>query len=266
MNDINEKNDAPSPAAADEAAPAATSRLIIGIQPVREAIAAHGAKLERVVVAKEAGPKIDAVARFAQDRGVRVERVEKRELDKLTRGAFHQNAIAYAPALTFISLDDIIASDSPLVLALDELEDPQNFGAVIRSAVALGATCVMWPEHHSAPLTTSTFRASAGAVEHAALCRVTGLPTALATLRAAGFAVVGLDANGERVLSEVSLKRPLVLVIGAEGKGLRKTVKGACDVLARLPMQGPVGSLNASVAAALALYEAARVPHSPAKG
>jgi 23S rRNA (guanosine2251-2'-O)-methyltransferase len=234
------------------------ARLIVGIQPVREAIAAHGSALERVVLAKDSGPKIDALARFAHDRGATVERVDKRELDRMARGAFHQNAVAFAPELALTSLEDVLARADGLVLALDEVEDPQNFGAVIRSAVALGATCVMWPEHRSAPLSPATFRASAGAVEHATLCQVTGLPNALAALKTAGFAIVGLDANAPVQLSATPLARPLVLVIGAEGKGLRKTVKAMCDALARLPMRGPVGSLNASVAAALALYEATR--------
>ncbi len=237
-------------------------RLIVGMQPVREAIAAHGERLERVVVATGGGPKVDAVARFAEDRGAKVERVDKRELDKIARGAFHQNVVAFAPELAFASLDDVAEAEGALILALDELEDPQNFGAVIRSAVALGATAVMWPEHHSAPLSAATFRASAGAVEHATLCRVGSLPNALADLRARGFRVVGLDANAETELAKADLPRPLVLVIGAEGKGLRKPVKGACDTLARLPMRGPVASLNASVAAALALYEATRT-HVP---
>jgi 23S rRNA (guanosine2251-2'-O)-methyltransferase len=238
-------------------------RLIVGIQPVREAIAAHGERLERVLVAEGGGPKIDAVARFAEDRGAKVERVSKKELDRLSKGAYHQSAIAFAPELAFASLEQVSEFDSALVLALDELEDPQNFGAVLRSCVALGATAVMWPEHHSAPLTAATFRASAGAVEHATLCRVGALPTALAKLRAAGFRVVGLDANAKDELSTVALPRPLVLVIGAEGKGLRKPVKAECDVLARLPMRGPIASLNASVAAALALYEATREPPAP---
>lgn len=239
-------------------------RLIVGIQPVREAIAAHGEKLERVVLAIGAGPKIDAIERFAQGRGARVERIDKRDLDKLARGAFHQNALAFAPELELTPLATIVANPQGLVLALDEVEDPQNFGAVIRSAVALGATCVMWPEHRSAPLSAATFRASAGAVEHATLCQVTGLPNALVELKAAGFTVIGLDSNAPAELSRTEMPRPLVLVIGAEGKGLRKTVKAVCDVLARLPMQGPIGSLNASVAAALALYEATRsLPSKP---
>lgn len=233
-------------------------RLIVGMQPVREAIAAHGERLSKVVVAKDAGPKVEAVARFAEDRGAKVERIDKRDLDKLARGGFHQNVVAFAPELSFVPLEDVAKAENPLILALDEVEDPQNFGAVIRSAVALGATAVLWPEHHSAPLSAATFRASAGAVEHATLCRVGSLQVALTQLKEMGFQVVGLDANAKDALSTLDLARPLVLVIGAEGKGLRKPVKGACDVLARLPMVGPVASLNASVAAALALYEATR--------
>jgi 23S rRNA (guanosine2251-2'-O)-methyltransferase len=111
------------------------------------------------------------------------------------------------------------------VVALDEVQDPQNFGAVIRSAVAMGASAVVWPEHRSAPLSPATFRASAGAVEHARLCRVTALPTALGTLRDRGVTVVGLDMGGDASIDRVDLARPVALVVGAEGKGLRKTVK-----------------------------------------
>jgi 23S rRNA (guanosine2251-2'-O)-methyltransferase len=176
----------------------------------------------------------------------------------MSRGAHHQGAIAIAPELTIQSLHELELGPRSLVVALDELQDPQNFGAVIRSGVALGATAVMWPEHRSAPLSMATFRASAGAVEHATLCRVGSLPDALAKLRAGGLTAVGLDAHGDTPLSGVDLRGPLVLVVGAEGKGLRRTVKNACDRLARLPMAGPIASLNASVAAAIALYEVAR--------
>jgi 23S rRNA (guanosine2251-2'-O)-methyltransferase len=141
-----------------------------------------------------------------------------------------------------------------VVVALDEIEDPQNFGAVIRSCVALGALAILWPEHHSAPLSPATFRASAGAVEHARLCRVPALPAALERLAAEGAAVIGLDMNGDVEIAAVPRSGTFVLVVGAEGKGLRKTVKRACTTLARLPMAGPIDSLNASVAAAIAIY------------
>jgi 23S rRNA (guanosine2251-2'-O)-methyltransferase len=236
------------------------TRLITGLQPVREAIRVHGERLERVLVEERGGPQIEAVARFATDRGASVVRVQRGELDRASKGARHQGAIAYAPDLVVIGIDEL-AKDLPkdaVIIALDEIEDPQNFGAVIRSAVALGATSVLWPEHHAAPLSPATFRASAGAVEHARLCRVSALPSALDRLQAAGATIVGLDANGEKDIRDVEADGPVVLVIGAEGKGLRKPVKRACTELARLPMTGVLDSLNASVAGGIAVYEMIR--------
>lgn len=233
------------------------SRLVTGLQPVREAIRVHGERLERVLVEERGGPQIEAVARFASDRGATVVRVSRGELDRASKGARHQGAIAYAPDLALVGIDELAneLSAESVIVALDEIEDPQNFGAVIRSAVALGAAAILWPEHHAAPLSPATFRASAGAVEHARLCRVSALPSALDRLREAGATVVGLDANAEKDLRSVSGGGPFVLVIGAEGKGLRKPVKRACTELARLPMTGVLDSLNASVAGGIALYE-----------
>jgi 23S rRNA (guanosine2251-2'-O)-methyltransferase len=236
------------------------SRLVTGLQPVREAIRVHGDRLERVLVEERGGPQIEAVARFATDRGATVARVSRGELDRASKGARHQGAIAYAPELTLVTIDDLakeLAADT-VIVALDEIEDPQNFGAVIRSAVALGATSVLWPEHHAAPLSPATFRASAGAVEHARLCRVTSLPSALDRLSEAGATLVGLDANADKDIRDVTADGAVVLVIGAEGKGLRKPVKRACTELARLPMSGVLDSLNASVAGGIALYELLR--------
>ena len=246
-------------------------RLITGLQPVREAIRVHGDKLARVLVQARGGPQIEAVARFAIDHSAKVEHVTSSDLDRACKGARHQGAIAYAPELVLGSLDDLIAliakvDDKTLVVALDELEDPQNFGAIIRSAVALGASAILWPEHHAAPLSPATFRASAGAIEHAALYRVKSLHVALNRLHDAGATIVGLDANADCTLS-TALDRfqmeggPVVLVIGAEGKGLRKPVKRACTCLARLPMSGRIDSLNASVAAGIAIYEIMRHRH-----
>lgn len=236
------------------------SRLVTGLQPVREAIRVHGERLERVLVEDGGGPQIDAVARFAKDRGAAVTRVSRGELDRASKGARHQGAIAYAPDLAILDLDELASDlgEGTLVVALDEIEDPQNFGAVIRSAVALGATAVLWPEHHTAPLSPATFRASAGAVEHARLCRVAALPSALDRLREAGATVVGLDANAEKDIRDVEVAGPIVLVIGAEGKGLRRPVKRACTELAKLPMSGVLDSLNASVAGGIAVYELLR--------
>ncbi|WP_394828871.1 23S rRNA (guanosine(2251)-2'-O)-methyltransferase RlmB [Pendulispora albinea] len=237
-------------------------RLIIGIQPVREAIRSEerGRKPPAKILVDDRGsPQLDALARFAHDRGIPVERVSRADIDWHTRGAHHQGVAAIAPELPIVTLEELTLGPRALALALDELQDPQNFGAVLRSAVALGTTAVLWPEHSSAPLSPATFRASAGAVEHATLCRVQSLPTALEELAARGLDVVGLDAHGDELLQEATLELPLVLVVGAEGKGLRKPVKQACRRLVRLPMKpGAVDSLNASVAAAIALYEITR--------
>lgn len=235
------------------------SRAVLGLQPIREAIRAHGERVEKVLVERSDSPQLEALARFARDRGVAVERVGRGDLDRLSKGGRHQGAIAFAPELAVVSdVASLELGPSALVVVLDELEDPQNFGAVVRSAVAFGANAVVWPEHHAAPLTAATFRASAGAIEHASLCRVAGIPTALAELRARGVFVVGLDPQGEADIGAIDLARPVALVVGAEGKGLRRSVKQACDALARLPIAKTVASLNASVAAAVALYETSR--------
>jgi 23S rRNA (guanosine2251-2'-O)-methyltransferase len=234
-------------------------RLVLGIQGAREAIAAHGTKLTRVLIEtrREPAPQLDAVARFARDRGVAVEEVSRSQLDRLANGERHQGVIVEAPALKLLSLDALLEGIT-LSIALDELTDPQNFGAIVRSAVALGAEGVIWPEDKSAPLSPAMARASAGAVEHARLCRVPSLPNALMELQAKRVSVIGLDASAEATLDEHDLKGPVCLVVGSEGKGLRRATRRACTDVAKLPMRGPLGSLNASVAAAIALYEVVR--------
>ena len=241
--------------------PPPEGRLICGLQPVREAVRVHGANLLRVVLEVGDSPTLEALGRFAADQGVRVEHASRGELDRLADGGRHQGVAAFAPALEVLDGTDALADtegSTPLYLCLDELEDPQNFGAIVRSAVAFSATAVVWPEHHSAPLSAAMFRASAGAVEHATLVRVGALPTELARLRERGILVIGLDADAKHSLTGCDLSGPVAIVVGSEGKGLRKPVKQACTRLAKLPMSRTLGSLNASVAAAIALYEVFR--------
>jgi 23S rRNA (guanosine2251-2'-O)-methyltransferase len=220
---------------------------------VREAIRAHGACVVEVAIAGD-HPLLDA-GRFARP-GIEVKVVARSELDRRARGARTRchGARSGCASRRWPSR----AGPGTLLVALDGIEDPQNFGAILRSAVALGATGVLWAEHSSAPLSPATFRASAGAVEHAVLARVSSLPSALQHLATQGAPAVGLDAQGDVDLAEVDLTGPVVFVIGSEGKGLMKSVRRACARLARLPMGGAIGSLNASVAAAIALYEARR--------
>ena len=239
-------------------------RLVIGVQPVREAIRAHGESVERVVIEQGDHPQLEALARFARDQGIEVNVASRGELDRQARGARHQGAVALVPELRLHSLASLSVERSSLFLALDEIQDPQNFGAAIRSAVAFDASAVLWPEHSSAPLSPATFRASAGAIEHAVLCRVTSLPSAISHLGELGTTSVALDAGGDAPLAELDLTGPVLLVIGSEGKGLKKSVRRACARTARLPMGGAIASLNASVAAAIALYEARRQRESRA--
>ncbi len=245
-----------------EPAPApthASGRLVLGLQPVREAIRRHGAALHEVLLDARRSPKLDALARFAADQSVpRVRDVTRAELDQLARGVAHQGVAAFAPDLELVTLDALFDEPSALGLALDSLQDPQNFGAVVRSAVALGGAAVIWGEHASAPLTPATFRASAGAIEHARLCRVSSLHEALATLRSREVQVIGLDPTAPTKLSECSLGSPTVLVLGGEGEGLSRAVRRTCTTLAALGGLASIDSLNASVAAGIALYEALR--------
>ena len=234
------------------------ARVVFGLQPAREAIRAHGAKSERLFVEHRGGPKIEALARFAADQGVPVETLSRAELDRRAAGVRHQGVLLLAPELRLVSLDALLDRKPSIVIALDGVMDPQNFGAVIRSAVALGADAVLWPEHSSAPLSPATFRASAGAIEHATLCRVRSLKDALVRLADAGMSTVALDAQGEVTVGEIDLTGPVALVIGAEDKGIQRSVRRICAHVARLPMTGAVASLNASVAGAVALYEVIR--------
>jgi 23S rRNA (guanosine2251-2'-O)-methyltransferase len=233
------------------------ARLIYGLQPVREAVRIHGARLRRVL-AEVDNPTADALARFAADQGARPERVARATLDRLTHNGRHQGVAAFGPELVVHGLEGFrLEHDTPL-LVLDGVTDPQNFGAAIRSAVALGSGAVLWAEHHSAPLTPATFRASAGAVEHARLLRTTSVRTAIGRLHEVGVSTVLLDAGATTPLEQLDLSGRTAVVIGAEDLGVSRAVRRACLHQAHLAMSGAVGSLNASVAAAVALYEVRR--------
>jgi 23S rRNA (guanosine2251-2'-O)-methyltransferase len=235
-------------------------RIVAGLQPVREAIRVHGAALTRVHLESGQSPRLEAVERFARDHGVAtVARVSRGELDRASAGVSHQGVIAWAPPLELVTLADVIHGPAPLLaLALDGIQDPQNFGAVVRSAVGIAQAPVIWGEHGSAPLSIATTRASAGAIEHARLCRVRSLTAALQQLAAEGIAVIGLDAQAPEALTETDLSGPTLLVLGGEQLGLGRSVRRACTQLAALVRTRGVESLNASVAAGIALYEATR--------
>lgn len=234
---------------------------------MRECVRVRAAAIERLVLAASDSPTLAALERFARDQGVStIERLSRGELDRLAQGAQHQGVLAVLPRLQLADWADVVARPQLLAIALDQVQDPQNFGAVIRSAVATADAAVLWGEHASAPLGTATFRASAGAIEHATLCRVPALKDALALARERGARVVGLAARAERLLSEVDLTGPTVIVLGSEGSGLQPAVRRACSELAAIVRPRILDSLNASVAAAIALYEASKQRESRALG
>jgi len=238
------------------------SRLVYGVQPVREVLRAHGAAARGVWLLDSDSPKLFGLERLAKGMGVPVERAPRGELDRRTKGGMHQGAVTLAPELVVLDeaglLERLSDQPDPVVLVLDGVMDPQNFGAAVRSAVALGAPYVVWPEHGSAPLTPATFRASAGAIEHATLVRARSLPPLLEELKTMGFHVVLLEASSEDALEKLDLMGPVAMIIGAEDRGAKPAVRKAASSRARLPMSGAIDSLNASVATALALYEISR--------
>ncbi len=235
----------------------ATPRLVIGIQPVREALRVHGRALTGVYL-QQASTRLAGLRKLALDQGVSVEEVSRSTLDRIARGGQHQGVALYAPELKIQPWDSVLSSSSGLIVALDGIVDPQNFGAVIRSAVGLARAAVVWPQNASAPLTPATFRASAGAIEHAELCRVSSLVSSLGAAKAQGFVVIGLDGQAETRLEQLDLRGPVLIAVGSEGAGLSKGVRRTCDHLARLAMPKSIDSLNASVAVAIALYETQR--------
>jgi 23S rRNA (guanosine2251-2'-O)-methyltransferase len=231
------------------------SRLVVGLQPVREAIRVHRSKLVRVLIDERPTTRLDAMERFARDQGVNpVQRVPAFEIDRLSGGVQHQGVLAFAPPLQFVELEELVQDRNLLAVALDELQDPQNFGAVVRSAVAIAGAAVIWGEHASAPLSPAMFRASAGAIEQARLCRVPSLRDALGFLANSQVQVIGLDARAPKALHEIPFAGPVVLVVGSEHLGIGRGIRPACQQLARLLSSGTLDSLNASVAAGIALH------------
>jgi 23S rRNA (guanosine2251-2'-O)-methyltransferase len=236
-----------------------SGRLVVGLQAVRECIRVRGRTIRQLNLTAGDNPKLAALERFAIDQGTAVViRSSRGEMDRLAQGAMHQGAIAIAPPLELQDWGEVSRRPELLAVALDRVQDPQNFGAVVRSAVATGDAAVLWGEHAAAPLTPATFRASAGAIEHATLCRVPALKDALRAARDAGAQVIGLAAEGSSLLSAVDLRGPTVIVLGSEGSGLQPAVRRCCTQLAAVVRPRVLDSLNASVAVAIALYEASK--------
>ena len=181
--------------------------------------------------------------------------VSAEELERLCGSSAHQGICAETTPYEYESAESLLAAPDPLIVALDEIQDPQNLGAVCRTAEAIGATGVVFPERRSAEVTPAVCKASAGAVEHLAIARVRNLADFLGDAKKAGTWVYGAAAEGAVPYDEPDYTGGVVLVLGAEGKGLRPRVASSCDALVALPLRGNVASLNVSAAAAALLYE-----------
>jgi 23S rRNA (guanosine2251-2'-O)-methyltransferase len=236
---------------------------LTGIHAVREALNA-GRPLQAVLIGRgRHGGRLQEIAQLAKSRGVPVRFEEPAQLDRAAGTREHQGVVALIGAQATVTLEDLIArsrvSDQPgLIVLLDGVEDPQNLGAIIRSALAAGATGAVIPDRRAAGLTEAAARASAGAVSHLPVARVVNLARAMEELKAAGYWLVGLDERADQHHAEVDLTGPIGLVLGGEGQGLHELVRSRCDFLVSIPTAGPVRSLNVSVAAGIALFEVVR--------
>jgi 23S rRNA (guanosine2251-2'-O)-methyltransferase len=223
--------------------------------PIRTAYVAEGA---------ERDDRLRDIFKLAADRGTPLLEITRAELDRLTGGALHQGVALQLPTFDYTHPDDLLATalDSagePLIVALDSITDPRNLGAIVRSATAFGADGVLIPERRSAGMTAAAWKTSAGAAAHIRIARATNLNRSLRAYARAGLTLVGLDGRAALRISEVpAISGPVVLVVGSEGDGLSRLVREACDVLASIPISTSVESLNAGVAAGIALYEISR--------
>ena len=239
--------------------------LIAGRNPVAEAARA-GVPIERVFVLDNVkDDRVEEVIRLASSLGAPVFEVTRRDLDVATDGASHQGVAIEVRGYEYTPVDDLIAGSvqqagHPLLVALDQVTDPHNLGAVLRSAGAFGGDGVIIPERRSAGVTTAAWKVSAGAAARVPVARATNLVRALEDCKRAGFFVVGLDGGGDAPLRGLPLADgPLVLVAGAEGTGLSRLVRQTCEQIVSIPISSAVESLNAAVATGIALYEVASV-------
>lgn len=231
--------------------------LIFGVKPAVEALRAG--RVTELTVSARRRRGLDDLLALAGGRRVPVRRVEHAALDRLAGGAAHQGVVASVRALDARSVGDLVAARSPaLLVVLDGVEDPRNLGAIARAVDAAGGSGLILPERRSAPITGAAVKASAGALVHVGVAPVVNLARALEELKASGVWTIGLDAGADHSLYDLDLRLPTALVVGREGRGLHRLVRERCDWLAALPMRGRVASLNASVAAGVALFEALR--------
>ena len=237
--------------------------IIIGRNAVSEALKA-GRSINRLLVADGSREgSIQKIVAMAKDNGIIIETVTRDKLDKLSNGQRHQGVLAYASPVEYATLDDILKiaeerNEQPFILLLDELEDPHNFGAILRTADAVGVHGVLIPKRRSVSLNSTVAKTSAGAIEYVKVAQINNVSQTLQQLKDLDFTIIGSDVDNGEVYDKADFNEAIVLVIGGEGKGLRRLTKDNCDVIVKIPMNGKINSLNASVAGAILMYEAFR--------
>jgi 23S rRNA (guanosine2251-2'-O)-methyltransferase len=239
----------------------AKTTVIGGFHAVQAALEdAHDKPFEILLADTRQDERSRSIQRLAQAHSVHVRVVPRSELDLKAPGLRHQGVLAYVPEKAFDSEDVLYRQAEPhhLLLALDGVQDPHNLGACLRTAEAVGVTAVLMPKDRSAGLTAVARKAAAGAAERVPMIAVTNLSRSLERLKELGYWITGLAGEADATLFEVDLTGPTVLVMGAEGEGLRRLTRETCDRLVKIPMQGKAESLNVSVATAVCLYEAFR--------
>ena len=239
-----------------------TETLLEGRNALLEALRA-GRTVDKLFVARGGDRTLGRLAAQAKKAGAVVVEVDRRKLDAMSQTGAHQGVVAQLAAQPYASVADILAAarergEAPLVVVCDELSDPPNLGAVIRTAECAGAHGVVIPKRRSAGLTAVVAKASAGAVSCLPVARVPNIPALLRELKEAGLWIYGAAGEAEATLYQADLRGPAAIVIGSEGDGMGRLVRESCDLLVRIPMAGRISSLNASAAAAVLLYEAVR--------
>ncbi|WP_461030607.1 23S rRNA (guanosine(2251)-2'-O)-methyltransferase RlmB, partial [Streptomyces sparsus] len=246
--------------------PKGTSELVVGrnsvVEALREGVPASTLYVQQYIDSDE---RVRESLRLTADRGgINLMEAPRPELDRMTNGLNHQGLVLQVPPYDYAHPEDLTAAaldagQDALIVALDGVTDPRNLGAVVRSAAAFGGHGVVVPERRAAGMTAGAWKTSAGAAARIPVARATNLTRALETYQKSGLTVIGLAADGDTELTDVAaLDGPVVIVIGSEGKGLSRLVGETCDLLVRIPMPGGGESLNAGVAAGVALYETAR--------
>lgn len=237
--------------------------VLVGRNAVTEALKSGRGINKLWIASGDREGSVSEIAALAKERGIVMQYVERAKIESFARGHRHQGVLAYVAPVPYAELDDILKAaeakgEAPFLVLLDELEDPHNLGALLRTADATGVHGILIPKRRSVSLNATVAKTSAGAVEYVPVARIGNIAQTLKKLKEKGFWVAGADMDGEKAYYEADLTGPLVLVVGSEGRGMSRLTKEACDFIVSMPMVGRINSLNASVAGSILMYESMR--------